>query len=112
MTKKWIAKRIYVDGVISDYEVRGTTDSNQKPSAQYDILQGPDIPRAYAVAIKDPDGDWHIGIDLVKQTAHDTKVLNKQDAIDKLKSIDWDNVTSIVHIKQVMKHMVTVFDME
>ena len=109
---KWLAKRIYVDGDISDYDVRYKTDSNQRPSADYDILMGPDIPREYAIAVKDSEGEWHIEADSTKRTAHEAKITDKQAAIGALESINWSNITTVVKLKQVMKHIVKILDMK
>jgi hypothetical protein len=109
---KWLAKRIYVDGDITDYEVKYKTDSNQRPSAHYDILLGPDIPREYAIASKDLNGEWGVVADQTKRTQHETRITNKQDAIDALKSLDWANITTVAKTKQVLRHIVRILDME
>ena len=108
---KWLAKKIYTDGKISNYDIKSKTDSNQKPSSSYDILLGPDIPREYAVAFKD-DGEWKVIADQSKRTAHDARITNKEDAIAQLKSIDWSNVTTVAKCKQLLRHIVRILDME
>jgi len=115
---KWLAKRKetldtwdengnkLTSYAFNGYDLKGKTTSNQKPSAQYDIIEGPDIPREHAKVQQDIDGNWEVVEDVTLKSAEEAREAKISTAKSSLKSINWTNVSDFNKLKAVVKNLV------
>lgn len=86
---KWMAKKIETQAVWDEndvltipysfdgYELKYKTDGMGTPSPEYDIIEGPDIPREYGKIEKDADGIWQVVLDQTKKDTGDALIVSE-----------------------------------